>query len=60
MYILLSEVHLEEEEEYKHYLRMTPECFEELFVLMKDDITKYITKMRHATSTPKLIFLMTI
>ena len=40
VYILLSEVRLEEEEEYKHYLRMTPECFEELLVLVKDDITK--------------------
>ena len=30
----------EEEEEYKIYLKITPECFNELFVLVKDDITK--------------------
>ena len=40
VYILLSKVHLEEEEEYKNYLRITPECFDKLFVLVKDDITK--------------------
>ena len=40
MYIPLPEVLLEEEEEYKNYLRITPVCFDELFVLVKDDITK--------------------
>ena len=40
MYIFLSEVHLEEKEEYKHYLRITLRCFDKLFLLMKDDITK--------------------
>ena len=30
----------EEEEVYKIYLKITPECFNELFVLVKDDITK--------------------
>ena len=41
MYIDLSEVRLEEEEEeYKNYLRVTPECFDELFLLAKDNITK--------------------
>ena len=39
-YYSLSEVCLEEEEEYKNYLRMIPECFDDLFVLVKDDITK--------------------
>ena len=44
MYIFLSEVRFEEEEEeeeekYKNYLRMTPECFEELFALLNDDVT---------------------
>ena len=37
---LLSELHLEEEEDYKNYLRITPECLEELFELVKDVITK--------------------
>ena len=40
MYILLSEVRLEEEEVRKNYLRITFECFDELFVIVKDDITK--------------------
>ena len=31
MYIFLSEVRLEEKEGYKSYLRITPECFDELF-----------------------------
>ena len=54
MYILLSEVYLGEGE-YKNYLRIIPECFDELFVLVKNDITKYITNMRDA-STSKLRF----
>ena len=40
MYIFLSEVCLEEEEEYKSYLSITTECFDKLFVLTKDNITK--------------------
>ena len=40
VYIFLSEVHLEEEKEYKNLFRMTPECFDKLFVLSKDNITK--------------------
>ena len=40
VYIFLSEVCLEEEEEYRNYLRITPECFDALFTLVKDDITK--------------------
>ena len=39
VYIFLFEVRLEEEED-KNYLRMTFECFDELFVLAKDYITK--------------------
>ena len=38
--IFLSEVHLEEKQEYENYLRITPECFNELFVLVKNDITQ--------------------
>ena len=53
MYILLPGVHLEEKEEYENYLRITPECFDKLFVLVKDNITKQITNMRDA-STLKL------
>ena len=52
IYIFLFEVHLEEKEEYKNYLRITTECFDELFVLVKNDITQEITNMRDA-STPK-------
>ena len=39
VYIFLSEVHLEEEEEYSNYFRMTPKCFDKLFVLAKGGIT---------------------
>ena len=39
MYIFVSEVRLEEEE-YKNYLKITPECLDELFVPVTDDITK--------------------
>ena len=53
MYIPLSEVLLEEEEEYKNYLRITPECFDELFVLAKDDITT-LTAIVRDVSAPKL------
>ena len=50
MYALLSECRLEEE----HIkLRMTPECFDKLFVFVKDDIIKSLTNMRDA-STSKL------
>ena len=34
-------------------MRITPECFDKLFVFVNDDITKQITNMRDA-STPKL------
>ena len=40
VYIFLSEVHLEEKEEYKNYLGITPKYFNKLFVLVKDNITK--------------------
>ena len=53
MYVLVRGAHLEEKEEYKNYLSKTPECFDELFVLVKDNITKQITNMRDA-STLKL------
>ena len=52
MYIILSDVCLEEEEEFQNYLRITPECFDKLFVLVRD-ITKKSTNMRDAI-TPKL------
>ena len=39
MQIFLSQVSLEEYEEYKSYLRTTPECFNNLFVLAKVNIT---------------------
>ena len=40
MYIFLSEVRLDEEEEHENCLRITPECFDELPVLVKDGVTK--------------------
>ena len=40
VYILLTEVHLVEEEGYKNYLRITTEWFDKPFVLMKGDVTK--------------------
>ena len=40
VHIFLFEVHLEEEEEYKNYLRITPVRFDKLFVLVKDNIAK--------------------
>ena len=51
MYILLSEVHLEEEEEYKNYLRITSECFDELFVIGRDNNIKEITNIRAGSSS---------
>ena len=56
---LLSELRLEEEEEYKNYLRMTPGCFNELLELVKEDITKKPTNMRDAIS-PKLKLAVTL
>ena len=37
---LLAEMRLEDEYNYNILLRMTSENFEEIFQLMKDDITK--------------------
>ena len=44
--ILLAELRLEDECNYKNCLRMTSENFEEIFQLIKDDIRKGNTKMR--------------
>ena len=43
---LLAEMRLEDEYNYNILLRMTSENFEEIFQLIKDDITKENTKMR--------------
>ena len=43
---LLPELRLEDEHNYKILLRMTSENFEEIFQLIKDDITKENTKLR--------------
>ena len=55
MYICLSDLCLEEEKEYENYLRINHKCFDKLFVHLKDDIAKWTTNMRDA-STPKLKF----
>ena len=31
---------MKEKEEYENYLRLAPECLDELFVLFKDNITQ--------------------
>ena len=43
---LLAEMRLEDEYNYNILLRMTSENFEEIFQLIKDDITKENTKLR--------------
>ena len=43
---LLAEMRLEDEYNYNIMLRMTSENFEEIFQLIKDDITKENTKLR--------------
>ena len=43
---LLAELHLEDEHNYNILLRITSEKFEEIFQLIKDDITKESTKLR--------------
>ena len=53
MYIFLSKFHLEKEHECKNYFRIAPGSFDELFVLVRDDFTKYITNMGDAR-TPKV------
>ena len=55
MYFALSEVRLEEDQECKNYLRITPEYLDELFVRIKDDIAK----MRDA-NTPKIKIVVKI
>ena len=43
---LLAEMRLEDEYNYNILLRMTSENFEEIFQLIKDDITKENAKLR--------------
>ena len=43
---LLAELRLEDECNYKSYLRIASEKFEEIFQLIKDDIRKEKTKIR--------------
>ena len=43
---LLAELRLEDECNYKSYLRIASENFEEIFQLIKDDIRKEKTKIR--------------
>ena len=43
---LLAELRLEDEYNYKNYLRMSFEIFEEIIQLIKDDIIKKKTKMK--------------
>ena len=51
VYIFLSEVHLEQEEQYEDYLRIIPECFHELFVqFVNGNITIQIPNMRDRSS----------
>ena len=50
---LFTELQLEDKYNYKNYLRMTFENFEEIFQLIKDGITKQNTKIRNPIS-PKL------
>ena len=40
VHIFISKVHSEEKEEYENYLRITTECFDELFVLVKNNFTR--------------------
>ena len=50
VYIFPSEVRLQEKEDYQNYSRITPECFDKIFVLLKDDVTQQITNMRDAST----------
>ena len=56
---LLAGLQLEDECNYKDYLRMTSENFEEIFQLIKDDIRKENTKMREPIP-PRLKLAATI
>ena len=55
---LLSELHLEEVEIYKNYLRMKPGNFNEILVLIRDDITKKDTPM-HEPIPPEIKLAVT-
>ena len=57
--MLLSELRLEDENEYKNYLRMTPENFEYIYHLVKNGVTKQNTTMRESIP-PKLKLAVTI
>ena len=50
---LPAEMRLEDEYNYSILLQITSENFDEIFQLIKDDITKENTKLREITS-PKL------
>ena len=56
---LFTELQLEDKYNYKNYLRMTFENFEEIFQLIKDGITKQNTKIRIPIS-PKLWLATTV
>ena len=56
---LLAGLQLEDECNYKDYLRMTSENFEEIFQLIKDDIRKENTKIREPIP-PRLKLAVTI
>ena len=56
---LLAEMRLEDEYNYNIILRMTSENFEEIFQLIKDDITKENTKLRELI-LPRLLLATTI
>ena len=56
---LLAELQLEDKCNYKNYLRMTAENFEQIFQLMKDDRRKENTKMREPIP-PRLKLAATI
>ena len=47
---LLAELRLGDKYNYKNYLRMTSENFQEIFQLIKDNITKENTKKRDLIS----------
>ena len=55
---LLSELRLEEVEIYKNYLRMKPGNFNEILVLIRDDITKKDTPM-HEPIPPEIKLAVT-
>ena len=56
---LLAELRLEDEYNYNILLRLAYESFEEIFQLIKDDITKENTKMRELIP-PRLQLAVTI